>query len=103
MLVMYKVFAAGNSDRDIMLPHTDTLLPHVFVALANSIFLFWLAVSGGPDIACFRKVAMALSGAGWEVVHLVSVGGWDQAHPDDITAGDNFLGCTRALLACILV
>ena len=33
-------------------------------------------VTGGPNIDCFRRVATALSG--WDVVHLVSVGGWNQ-------------------------
>jgi hypothetical protein len=47
-------------------------------------------VTGGPDVQCFRTVAAALAGAGWEVVHLASVGGWDQAHPDGITPGEAF-------------
>jgi len=45
-------------------------------------------VTGGPNPECFRRVASELAGSGWEVVHLASVGGWNQGHPDGITAGE---------------
>ena len=47
-------------------------------------------VIGGPNPECFRRVSSELSGAGWSVVHLASVGGWDQQHPDDIAADEAF-------------
>ena len=39
-------------------------------------------VLGGPDPDCVAGVARNLTLAELDTVHLVSVGGWDQQHPD---------------------
>ena len=49
-----------------------------------------VSVTGGPNVHCVQRIAASLSGAGWDVVHLASVGGWAQAHPDGITAAEAF-------------
>eukprot|EP00277_Geminigera_cryophila_P003934 CAMPEP_0179431430 /NCGR_PEP_ID=MMETSP0799-20121207/16324_1 /TAXON_ID=46947 /ORGANISM="Geminigera cryophila, Strain CCMP2564" /LENGTH=250 /DNA_ID=CAMNT_0021208361 /DNA_START=1079 /DNA_END=1827 /DNA_ORIENTATION=- len=39
-------------------------------------------ILGGPDPNCVAAIAKNLSDAKLETIHLVSVGGWDQSHPD---------------------
>ena len=39
-------------------------------------------ITGGPDPDCVAAVAQDLWRAGLDTLHLVSVGGWDQPHPD---------------------
>ena len=47
-------------------------------------------VPGGPDVSCFRRVAAQLERSGYDVVHLASVGGWNQPHPEGIAAPEAF-------------
>lgn len=39
------------------------------------------AVTNGPDMECVARMMKAISDNGFEVVHLISIGGWNSPHP----------------------
>ena len=48
-------------------------------------------ISGGPNRTCVEEKIDFLKKSGRDVVHLISVGGWDASHPDtDFTAEEYF-------------
>jgi hypothetical protein len=40
------------------------------------------AISGGPDMSCVGNIVTKINALGLDVVHLISIGGWNSPHPD---------------------
>lgn len=39
-------------------------------------------VTGGPDILCVKRVQSLIRSKGYSVTHMISIGGWNNPHPD---------------------
>lgn len=47
-------------------------------------------IAGGPDLACVGRVAGELKAANLTTLHMISVGGWDTAHPNTTVSGQGW-------------
>jgi Glycosyl hydrolases family 18 len=39
-------------------------------------------IQGGPNLTCVAEIAKQIKKEGYEVLHLISIGGWNTRHPD---------------------
>ena len=53
-------------------------------------------IGGGPNLTCVAKTAADLNSQGLPTHHLISIGGWNGAHPDPAASADAWWGALSA-------
>jgi hypothetical protein len=40
-------------------------------------------INGGPNLECVAKTAFKIKNEGYDIIHIISIGGWNTQHPDE--------------------
>ena len=60
------------------------------------------AISNGPNMDCVGKISNQIQTLGLEVVHLISIGGWNSPHPDTSSSAQETFGIALNLFLLFL-